>query len=160
MALEQRFWSKVNRQGENDCWEWVGAGAKTKHGYGRIRGVDGKMCQITHVAWELAYGEPVPPELVVRHTCDNPRCVNPQHLLLGTRKDSVNAAIASGALKVKVKEGLKFSDEFNPARKLTQEEVDEIRYRYKEGDVFQRELAEEYGVTRANISLIIRGKTW
>ncbi len=118
------------------------------------------MRQITHVAWELAYGELVPPELLVRHTCDNPRCVNPQHLLLGTRKDSVNAAIASGALKVKVKEGRKFSDEFNPSRKLTQEQVDDIRSRYKEGNIFQRELAQEYGVTRGNISSIIRGKTW
>ncbi len=68
------------------------------------------MRQITHVAWKLTHGTPVPPELVVHHFCDNPLCVNPQHLLLGTRKDSVNAAIASGALKVKVKEGRKFSD--------------------------------------------------
>lgn len=118
------------------------------------------MCQITHVAWELTHGKPVPSDVVVRHTCDNPLCVNPEHLLLGTRKDSVNAAIASGALKVKVKEGRKFSDEFNPSRKLTQEEVDDIRCRYKEGNIFQRELAQEYGVTRGNISSIIRGKTW
>ncbi len=118
------------------------------------------MCQITHVAWEITHGNPVPSDMVIRHTCDNPLCVNPQHLLLGTRKDSVNVAIASGALKVKVKEGRKFSDEFNPSRKLTQEEVEEIRSRYEKGDVFQRELAREYGVSRANISLIIRKKTW
>ena len=159
IPLEQRFWSKVNRLGDDDCWEWSGAGAKTEHGYGRIR-VGEKMRQITHVAWELAHGTPVPPELIVRHSCANLRCVNPEHLLLGTRKESVNAAIASGALKVKVKEGRKFSDEFNPSRKLTQEEVDEIRFKYKDGNVFQRELAKEYGVTRANISLIIRGLTW
>lgn len=159
MALEGRFWGKVNRKSEDDCWEWVGAGAKTKHGYGRIN-VNGRMRQVTHVAWELAYGEPVPVGLVVRHTCDNPLCVNPHHLLLGTRSDSVASAIAKGSLKVKVQEGRKFSDEFNPSRKLTQSEVDDIRSRYKDGNVFQRELAEEYGVTRANISLIIRGKTW
>lgn len=157
--LEQRFWSKVNRKGEDDCWEWVGAGARTKHGYGRIN-VNGKMCQVTHVAWELTYGEPVPAGLVVRQTCDNHVCVNPRHLVVGTRSDSVTNAIAKGRLKVKVREGRKFSDDFNPARKLTQEEVDEIRSRYKEGNIFQRELAEEYGVTRANISLIIRGETW
>lgn len=161
MTLKQRFWGKVNRQGDNECWEWFGAGAKTKHGYGRIN-VSGKMCQVTHVAWELTHGEPVPAELVVRHTCDNPLCVNPCHLLLGTRSDSIVNAIAKGRYKVNLtpQAGRKFSDKFNPAKKLTQEEVDEIRSRYKEGNIFQRQLAVEYGVTRSNIGLIVRGKTW
>jgi len=159
MSLEQRFWSKVNRQGDGDCWEWMGAGAKTKHGYGRIS-VNGRMRQVTHVAWELVYGTPVPAELVIHQTCGKPLCVNPHHLVTGTRSESVASSIAKGSLKIKVQEGRKFSDEFNPSRKLTQEEVDEIRSRYKDGDVFQRELAQEYGVTRANISSIIRGKTW
>jgi len=159
MTLEARFWSKVNRQSEESCWEWVGAGAKTKHGYGRIR-VDGQMRQVNHVAWELVHGEPVPVGMVMRHSCDNPLCVNPKHLLAGTRSDSVANAIAKGSLKLKPPKGRKFSDEFNPSRKLTQSEVDEIRSRYKGGDVYQRELAEEYGVTRANISSIIREKTW
>lgn len=161
MTLEQRFWSKVDRKGDLECWEWTGAGAKTKHGYGRIN-VNGRMRQVTHIAWELAHGEPVPTELVVRHSCDNFVCVNPRHLLLGTRSESVATAIALGRLKPKLtpQDGRKFSDEFNPARKLTREEVDEIRSRYKGGDVFQRELALEYKVTRANIGLIVRGKTW
>jgi hypothetical protein len=161
MTFEERFWSKVNRKGDDDCWEWVGAGAKTKHGYGRIR-VNEKMRQVTHVAWELTYGESVPTELVMRHNCDNPLCVNPRHLLVGTRSESVLNAIAKGRFKLNLtpQEGRKFSDEFNPSRKLTQSEVDEIRSRYKDGNVFQRELALEYKVTRANIGLIVRGKTW
>ncbi len=159
MTLEKRFWSKVSRLGKDECWEWIGAGATTKHGYGRIR-ADGRMRQITHVAWELTHGKPVPSGLVMRHSCDNPLCVNPHHLLAGTRAESVVNAIAKGSLKLKVQEGRKFSDDFNPSRKLTQEEVEEIRSRYKNGDVFQRELAQEYGVTRANISSIIGGKTW
>lgn len=122
--------------------------------------VDGQMRQVNHVAWELVHGEPVPVGMVMRHSRDNPLCVNPKHLIAGTRSDSVANAIAKGSLKIKVQSGRKFSDEFNPSRKLTQSEVDEIRSRYKDGDVFQRELASVYGVTRANISLIIRGKTW
>ncbi len=161
MTLERRFWGKVNRQADNECWEWVGAGAKTKHGYGRIN-VGGRMRQVTHIAWELTYGNPPPAEVVMRHTCDSHVCVNPRHLLLGTRSESVATAIALGRLQPKLtaQDGRKFSDEFNPARKLTREEVDEIRSRYKCGDVLQRELALEYKVTRANIGLIVRGKTW
>lgn len=70
MTLEARFWSKVNRQSGDECWEWTGAGAKTKHGYGRIN-VGGKMRQVTHVAWELIHGEPVPVGQVIRQICDN-----------------------------------------------------------------------------------------
>ncbi len=118
------------------------------------------MRQVNHVAWELVYGEPVPVGMVMRHSCEHPLCVNPKHLIAGTRSECVANAIAKGSLKIKVQAGRKFSDNFNPSRKLTQSEVDEIRSRYKDGDIFQRELACVYGVTRANISLIIRGKTW
>lgn len=65
MTLEARFWNKVNRQSDDECWEWVGAGAKTEHGYGRIN-VGGKMRQVTHVAWELIYGKPVPAGKIIR----------------------------------------------------------------------------------------------
>ena len=58
MTLEERFWSKVERKSEDGCWKWFGAGAKTKYGYGRIN-VDGRMRQVTHIAWELMHGEPV-----------------------------------------------------------------------------------------------------
>lgn len=87
------------------------------------------MRQVTYVTWELIHGEPVPAGQVVSQICDNHLCVHPNHLIAGTRSGSVAYAIAKGSLKVKVQEGRKFSDEFNPSRKLTQEEVEEIHSR-------------------------------
>ena len=89
--LAERFWAKVDQSG--DCWVWTGACAP----YGRIReGARGSPFLVTHrLAWELSNG-PVPDGLMVLHTCDNPPCVNPDHLWLGTAKDNKADEIAKG----------------------------------------------------------------
>jgi DNA-binding Xre family transcriptional regulator len=87
---EQRFWSKVDRSG--DCWLWTGA--RRPLGYGALK-VDGHVLHAHRVAYELVYGE-IPAELVVLHTCDNPPCVNPAHLRLGTRSDNTRDMYAKG----------------------------------------------------------------
>lgn len=84
--LAERFWEKVE-QGPG-CWEWM-AGRDSATGYGRIRiGRAGSKHQLAHrVSWELANG-PIPDGLWVLHHCDNPPCVNPAHLYLGTTIDN------------------------------------------------------------------------
>lgn len=79
---EERFWLKVDRSG--DCWEWLAG--KTKDGYGRFW-FDGKMRRATHFAIRTE-GSDVPSGLLVLHHCDNPGCVNPDHLWLGTHIDN------------------------------------------------------------------------
>lgn len=89
---EDRFWAKVRRGEQNDCWEW--SAGVDNFGYGRLntRGV----VDLAHrLSWELAHG-PIPDGMCVLHRCDNPPCVNPRHLFLGTRDDNVQDMIAKG----------------------------------------------------------------
>jgi hypothetical protein len=80
----QRFWDKVDKSG--DCWLWTAS--KTHQGYGYFR-FDGTMRKAHRMSWLLANGE-IPDEMFVCHTCDNPSCVNPEHLWLGNNQDNMD----------------------------------------------------------------------
>jgi hypothetical protein len=93
---EELFWSKVRILGKYDCWEWMGY--RNHNGYGRLgRVVDGTNVQtLAHrFAWELVNG-PVPVDKRILHYCDNPPCVNIEHLWLGTQSDNVQDMLRKG----------------------------------------------------------------
>ncbi|SRR6266404_379192 len=98
--LKERFYSKFEKRGKDDCWEWKAR--KNKPGYGSIV-VQLEKKQYSYLAhrlsWVLYYNSPIPPTLFCCHSCDNPSCVNPTHIMLATHKNNMQDAKIKGRLK-------------------------------------------------------------
>lgn len=93
--IEDRFWSFVEVS-KNGCWEW--SGSTDDKGYGQISTNKGEAPIKAHrLSWSIHFGE-IPEHLHVCHACDNPRCVNPDHLLLGTQKANMVDAAKKGRI--------------------------------------------------------------
>lgn len=147
MDTPERFWSKV-RRGEG-CWTWLAS--TSPRGYGNIRW-RGRKHRANRIAWELERG-PVPEGMFVCHSCDNPSCVNPDHLFLGTAKDNAQDRTQKGRNR-------SCRGETHGMVKLTSQQVLEIRQRWAAGPPNQRLLAQEYGVCRPLISMIVHRRIW
>lgn len=148
-SLEERFWSKVDTSG--DCWTWMAA--CNRQGYGLI-GIGSrstrKSAQLAHrVAYELEVGT-IPSGLIVRHKCDNPPCVNPSHLEIGTRADN------SRDMRVR---GRSIVGELNPRSKLTANQVVLIRERLATG-ASVAVVARDFSMSCGAIKNIRSGKSW
>lgn len=142
-----RFWSRVKIDDALSCWEWTGA--KTTAGYGHII-YRGKSRFAHRASYELHVG-PIPDGLLVCHRCDNPSCVNPAHLFLGTNKDNVTDSVTKGR---------KPQGETHVSAKLTECQVLEIRTRHAAGNITCKALALEFGVKRGTVEDIVHRKNW
>ena len=138
VSPEERFWAKVDKV-DKGCWEWT---ATKSAGYGRFK-VNGYLLLAHRYSYELCHG-PIPEGLWVLHHCDNPGCVNPEHLFLGTRSDYMIDCVCKGRL---------------PVSKLTNNSVLSIRQAYKNGSL-QKDLALKYGVNHQCISQIVTRRIW
>ena len=90
--LRERVLARIEIQEESDCWFW--AGSANPQGYGHLS-LRGQTWQATHLSY-LVWKGPVPDGKMVLHTCDTPRCVNPEHLFLGNHKDNAKDMAAKG----------------------------------------------------------------
>lgn len=146
ITLEEKFWSYCHPGPRDDCWEWQGG--KQGRGYGRIR-FQSHYLFVHRVSYELHHG-PIPTGLNVCHHCDNPSCVNPHHLFLGTQKENMQDM---------VKKQRQTIGERNGCSKLTENDVHQIRQMRLDG-MIEREIADKFNVTRSAIAGILQGKTW
>ena len=128
------------------CWEWQGT--RDAAGYGRFQVGVGKQRKATHIMWELTYG-PIPEGMFPCHRCDNPSCVRPSDLFLGTKGDNNRDRHAKGRDQ---------RGERHYRAKLTDEQVREARRRYVAGGVTQRALAMEYGLSLGGMQAILAGR--
>ena len=151
VTLNDRF--QQGYKVENDCWLWQLS--KDKDGYGYIK-KNNKTHKAHRISYELHHGD-IPDGMWVLHKCDNPSCVNPDHLWLGTAQDNNDDMVNKGRGKYPGPiRGV--AGEINPNAKLTQKDVDWIRANYRRGlgPVF----AEKFGVGAFMINRIIRGEAW
>lgn len=164
-TLEQRFWEKVKKGKPNDCWEWQAY--RNLGGYGVIGFGASTQFIASRLSYELHFGK-ILKNLLVLHKCDNPSCVNPNHLFLGTPKDNVDDMLKKGrgnwakgaesGMRLHPEKVLRGEEANNT--KLTWKEVREIREKYVPWKYTMKELAEEYSVGDETISYIITRKTW
>lgn len=125
---------------ESGCWEW--SGYRDAAGYGTVG--DGNKGELAHrIAYETWVGS-IPQGKVVRHVCDNPPCINPDHLRAGTQIENM--------------EDMTSRDRFYS--KLTRDDVVQIRERYSAGGITHETLGKEFGVSGSNISRIVNRKGW
>jgi len=146
---EDNFWSKVDIKNKEDCWEWTSC--RNRDGYGQFR-FNGLMKRAHRVAWCLTFGK-IPKNICVLHRCDNPGCVNPSHLFLGTHQDNM-------ADMAKKQRCYRPSGESHHKAKLTKNDVRKIRKIYADGQLFQKEISEMFDVDRTTISNIVTRRTW
>lgn len=158
--LKTRFGSHI-RKSNNDCQEWIGH--RDKQGYGVLSVYLKNGKRTTMLAHRVAYlleHKEIPDELCVLHLCDNPPCVNPDHLYIGTRSDNLKDAYERSPYRVSFFTRTGQQGEQNFHAKLTQKQVNEIRERYTCGNVNQSLLAKEYDVSKNHISCITRHIYW
>lgn len=140
---ESQFWKKVDKKSNSDCWLWTAS--RNAFGYGIISGM-----RAHRMAWILFVGD-IPEKMCVLHKCDNPSCVNPHHLFIGTYADNNRDKMLKGRARGGVGKG-----ELSSRKKLTKSQVYEILISTSP----QKEIARRFNVSQSTISLIKTYKTW
>lgn len=149
----KRFLTKVRITKSNSCWTWLAR--KDKNGYGSFR--LGKTMVLAHrFAWVLHTGELIPKGKQVLHNCDNPQCVNPAHLFLGSHKQNMQDMAKKGRAPGA---GGKRLGSKNPNCKVTEKQVKLVRLRHAQG-VKRKDIAAEFGLSPGGLDGIIYNRNW
>lgn len=147
-----RFWEKVDKRGPDDCWPWL---AGKSGGYGNFHPTQKSGIVASRYSYRIHKGDPG--KLYVCHTCDNPKCVNPRHLFLGTQKQNMQDMVSKGRGKRGKPDTVQGQD--RPQAKLNNNQVLRV---IAEGlkEKSARQWAEEFRVTPESIWNILCGNTW
>jgi DNA-binding CsgD family transcriptional regulator len=146
-----RFWPKVDRGAPDTCWNWQGA--KNPEGYGHFR-LGGKV-MLAHRFSILADGSPLTADKLVLHCCDNPSCVNPRHLRVGTHRENMAERNMKGRAR-----GGSLTGSRHPGAKLTGAQVAEIRALAAGKVMSQRLIGERFGISQPHVSALLNYKSW
>ena len=138
-----KYWSKVTKT--DACWLWTAA---TTRGYGVIT-IARRLYYAHRLGWELANG-PIPRGKHVLHRCDNPPCVRPDHLFLGTQADNVRDAARKHRMS---------SGERRPNHKATAADVVRMRELHRQG-LNARQMADQFPIGERTIRKILAGRNW
>lgn len=151
MNLTERFWAKVDKRGPDDCWEWTAN--RTTSGYGRIKVSSYKTEGAHRLSYYFANGED-PGDMLVCHTCDNPACVNPAHLFIGTAKDNAHDKMRKGRDRNGDNAGAA-----NPNAKINEADAAQIIRAIQSGQT-NTAIAERFAISHSMVSRIRAGKSW
>lgn len=145
----ERFWQKVERRGDTECWPWCGAKVASGRGQVHISWSGGKNVRryAPVVAWELTNRRAVPTGCVVSHECDHPNCVNPSHLHAVPQAENIRDSVRKGRYNA------------YGIQKLNATQVREIRARLAAGER-QRTIAASFNIARNTVSGIAIGANW
>jgi hypothetical protein len=177
-SIAERFFRFLDKSG--DCWIWTAN--RNRQGYGQMADAppnNRRTLKAHRVSWELHFG-PIPDGLWVLHHCDNPPCVNPSHLFLGTVADNQRDMALKGRSAIGVRNGAytnpqrrtfgarngtrlhpeRYRGERNGRSKLTDDGVREIRLLAATTQTTHRQLGARFGVSATVIGHILQGKRW
>jgi len=174
----KRFWAKVNIGEDSKCWEWLGA--KSSWGYGSF-GFKKKHFIASRLSWMIANGR-IPNGMIIMHSCDNPACVNPDHLHLGTHQDNTDDKVSKGrhgwvsgdshysrTSPERLARGDRNGSRTHPesirrgsnhhASKLSASDVLEIRKMYSFG-ITSCDIAQKFNLSASSAHRAATGRTW
>lgn len=142
VPMETRFWSFVDKKAPDECWNWKGSG--TRYGVFSVKS-RGRFAH--RVSYEINKG-PIPDGKCVCHKCDNPKCVNPNHLWLGSHSENIKDAVTKGRLAIPNNKGIirPFKPRFRRGSKYPDELVEKIRADYEPYVFTAKDISEKYGI--------------
>lgn len=144
----ERFWLRVGKLGNDECWLWLGS--FNHNGYGQFS-YRGENWRAHRLAWVLSFGE-IPETQIVRHKCDTRACCNPNHLELGSVADNAHDMMDRGR-------HVPMKGEAHGMSVLTAENIIEAKLRFSSGETYQS-IANDFGVSRPTLSRACRGIHW
>ncbi len=148
---DDKFWKRVAKRSDSECWLWMTYLDRDGYGLFQFRH-DGekKRFRANRVSYMLTHGNRLNIDQFVCHTCDNPQCVNPSHLILGDCKTNIDDCVS----KHRQAKGIQ-----NGRSKLTEEQVRNIRVQLSNGQS-HCSIAKNFNVTRRAIFSIAKNDTW